>query len=120
MKSNNYFFLLLISTILLSGCYPEPEKPDDLIREPVYVDLLTEVFLTQSMASLQNLTEKEDSLLSVLFDRYEVTRDQFDRSHEYYQRQGEAQVARTDSIRDRLRSEREALMRARQEMSAND
>jgi hypothetical protein len=69
---------------------------------------------------LQELSEKEDSLYTALFNRYEVSRDQFDRSHEYYQRQGEAQVARTDTIRERLRNEREAMMRARQEMREND
>lgn len=115
-----FLFIILISTIVLSGCNFESEKPEGLIEEPVYIDLLTEVFLVQSIAALQDSSEKEDSLYTALFNRYEISRDQFDRSHEYYQRQGEAQVARTDTIRERLRSEREAMMRARQEMREND
>lgn len=115
-----FFFIVIILTIVLSGCNFGSDKPEDLIDEPVYIDLLTEVFLVQSFASLQGLSEKEDSLYTVLFNRYEVSRDKFDRSHEYYQRQGEAQVARTDTIRERLRNEREVMMRARQEMRENE
>jgi hypothetical protein len=103
------FFLIPI----LGACQNDSEKPEDLIREPVYIDLLTEVFLVQSVAELRGIEDKKDSLYTVIFDHYNVTRDQFDRSHAYYQRQGEIQVARSDSVRDMLRKEREALMRAR-------
>lgn len=115
-----YLFMIIVSATVLSGCNFGSDKPEDLIEEPVYIDILTEIFLVQSIAALHDLSEKEDSLYTVLFNRYEISRDQFDLSHEYYQRQGEAQVARTDTIRERLRSEREAMMRARQEMREND
>lgn len=110
-----YFFMPILAGFFIIGCQSNPDKPKDLIKEPVYIDVLTEVFMAQSLAELKNITEKEDSLVNVVFDRYDVSRDQFERSHEYYQRQGEAQVVRTDSIRSMLRNEREALMRARQE-----
>lgn len=110
---NRFIVALMVLMPLLSACQDDPNKPEDLIREPVYIDLLTEVFLIQSIAELRGIEEKKDSLYTVIFDQYNVTRDQFDRSHTYYQRQGEAQVARADSVRDMLRREREALMRAR-------
>jgi len=108
-------FFTLLAGLFLSGCQLS-NKPDDLIKEPVYVDLLTEIFLTQGLVELiEEGEQKKDSLITVVFDRYEVTPDQFERSHEFYQRQGTAQLARVDSVRDRLRNEREALIRARQE-----
>jgi hypothetical protein len=110
---NRFIVALMVIIPLLSACQDDPNKPEDLIREPVYIDLLTEVFLIQSIAELRGIEENKDSLYTVIFDQYNVTRDQFDRSHTYYQRQGEAQVARADSVRDMLRREREALMRAR-------
>lgn len=105
----------ILAGFIFLGCQSDPDKPEDLIKEPVYIDVLTEVFMAQSLAELKDITEKEDSLVNVVFDRYDVSQDQFERSHEYYQRQGEAQVVRTDTIRSILRNEREALMRARQE-----
>lgn len=108
-------FYTLLAGLLLAGC-ESSNKPDDLIKEPVYVDLLTEIFLTQGLVELiEDGEQKKDSLITVVFDRYDVTPDQFERSHEFYQRQGSAQLARTDSVRDRLRNEREALIRARQD-----
>lgn len=108
-------FYALLTGLLLAGC-ESSNKPDDLINEPVYVDLLTEIFLTQGLVELIEDGEQiKDSLITVVFDRYDVTPEQFDRSHEFYQRQGSAQLVRTDSVRDRLRNEREALIRARQD-----
>jgi hypothetical protein len=110
---NKFIVALILLIPLLSACQDDPDKPEDLIRESDYIDLLTEVFLVQSIAELRGIEEKKDSLYTIVFDHYQVTRDQFDRSHTFYQRQGEPQVVRTDSVREILRREREALMRAR-------
>jgi hypothetical protein len=110
-----YLCIPILAGFIVIGCQSNPDKPKDLIKEPVYIDVLTEVFMAQSLAELKDITEQEDSLVNVVFDRYAVSRDQFERSHKYYQRQGEAQLVRTDSIRSILRNEREALIRARQE-----
>lgn len=106
------FFFTLLAGFFLAGC-ESSNKPDDLIKEPVYIDLLTEIFLTEGLVELiEDGQQKKDSLMTVVFDRYDVTPDQFERSHEYYQRQGSEQLARADSVRKKLRSERDAMIQA--------
>lgn len=112
------YLILFTAFFLLVGaaCESEDNKPEDLIKEPVYTDLLTEVFLIRSHAELRDYDEEqEDSLYNHIFEQYGINREQFERSHTFYQRQGEAHLARTDSIRSILRDEREAIIRSRQE-----
>ncbi|MEX0770616.1 MAG: DUF4296 domain-containing protein [Balneolaceae bacterium] len=85
------------------------------MAESEYTELLMEVFITQNLIQLKELTEKRDSVMTGLFDRYGVTEDQFKRSHEYYQTQANDQKERIDRIRDRLREERGKIDKVRQE-----
>lgn len=106
--------VLLASALLFAGCRTS-DKPEDMMAESEYTELLMEVFITQNLIQLKELTEKRDSVMTDLFDRYGVTEDQFIRNHEYYQIQANDQKERIDRIRDRLREEREKIDKVRQE-----
>ncbi len=112
-------YLMLFTVFFLivgSACESGDNKPEDLIKEPVYMDLLTEVFLIRSQVELRDFDEEqEDSLYNHIFEQYGINRQQFERSHTFYQRQGEYHLARTDSIRSILQNEREAILRSQQE-----
>ena len=107
--------LILFILILLAGCR-EKDKPKDLLEEPLYMELLAEVFLVESYVEIMDQREKEDSLLNVVFEEYSVDRGRFERSHEFYQRQPDRQEARADSIRRMLQAERDTVMQIRQRL----
>lgn len=111
--------VLLMSVLLFAGCRTS-EKPENVMPESEYTELLMEVFITQNLIQLKELTEKRDSVMTDLFDRYGVTEDQFERSHEYYQIEANEQKERIDRIRDRLREEREKIDKIRQEQTDTD
>ena len=100
---------LLTALLLMSGCGEDPLKPDDLIPEAHYTDLLTDLFLQEKLISLTDMEERQDSLREELFEAYEVSLEQFERSHIWYQRQARDQLARIDTIQSRLRAERDTV-----------
>lgn len=110
---------VLLALLLFSGC-GEPDKPDGLIPETQYSDLLMEVFITQNLIHFKELTEKRDSVMTDLFTRYGVTGEQFERSHKYYQVRADEQKQRIDRIREKLREERLKVDQARQEQRDTD
>jgi len=118
----DFNYMLLICCILfisLAGCQ-KAEKPDDLIPESKYTDLLMEVYLTQHRIEFKEQTEKSDSVMTDLFDRYGVTKEQFERSHNYYQIDANAQKKRIDKIRKKLRDEQTRIDEARQKSRKSD
>lgn len=80
------------------------EKPEDLINESTYIDLLVEFQLLKSLETIQGNTNA-DSLQQVIFERYEIDEDRFLRTHYYYQSQNEAQIKRIDQALERVRGE---------------
>lgn len=110
---------VLCLLLLFSGC-GEPDKPKDLMPESEYTDLLLEVFITQHLIQLKELTDKRDSVMTDLFDRYNVTEEEFQRSHQYYQIQTDGQKERIDRMREILREERTKIDEARQSMNESD
>ncbi|MEX1062316.1 MAG: DUF4296 domain-containing protein [Balneolaceae bacterium] len=108
-----FLFLIPVTILFLAaGCRPEPQKPDNLVQESVYTNLLAELYLTKNFVESVGLLEKEDSLQAIVFDHYDVTREQFEESHKFYQRQVPDQVARIDSVRNMLQRERSAMLEA--------
>ncbi|PAU93594.1 hypothetical protein CK503_10590 [Aliifodinibius salipaludis] len=94
-------FLLLLST---SSCSENPSKPDQLIKEDKYIDLMVELQLVRSYGetnSLDSLTV--DSLTDEIFQKYETTDSVFVQSHNYYQQFPEKQLSRIEKAIERLK-----------------
>ncbi|MEX2602474.1 MAG: DUF4296 domain-containing protein [Balneolaceae bacterium] len=106
--------ILSILLLIVVGCNSEPAPPEKMISEPEYQDLLVEVFMVQYMVELDELEEKRDSMMNALFDRYNLTSEEFSMIHQYYQRDPARQLERIDVIREKLANEREALQEARE------
>jgi len=107
--------VVLTALLLAGGCQKDPHKPEDLISETHYVDLLTDIFLQEKLISMRDQEESQDSLREELFATYEVTQEQFERSHTWYQRQAKDQLARIDTVQARLRAERDTVESIRME-----
>lgn len=82
----------------------EPQRPDNLIAEDTYIDLLVELQLLRSYAeSKQTDSLTIDSLTSEVFDRYEVSDEVFRSSHNYYQQFPKQQIDRIEKAIERLK-----------------
>ena len=88
-------FLFIISSIIfLSACYATHEEkrsdpPDDLIGTEKMVMILADVEITESaLRQKQNygheISELKEEYYHAIFTKYEVSREQFDRSLAWY------------------------------------
>lgn len=101
--------LILFSFILVFqfGCtgQNDPEKPNDLIPEDQYIDLLIEMQHIQSYRNAEPDSVSADSLKAMVFENYSVTDSQFLASHKYYQLQPDLHLKQIDSVLNRLDNE---------------
>jgi hypothetical protein len=94
-------FLLFFSAL---SCSDHTSKPDQLIKEDEYIDLMVELQLVRSYGetnSLDSLTV--DSLTDEVFQKYEVTDSVFVQSHNYYQQFPKKQQTRIEKAIERLK-----------------
>jgi hypothetical protein len=99
--------LLLSLVLFVTNCSQEPNKPKDVITQDQYIDLLVELQLVRTFgenAETDSLTL--DSLATVVFDKYDVTRESFQRSHRYYQQFPEQQKQRIETAIERLKMDK--------------
>ena len=107
--------ILLLAAALPAGCEEERHKPEDLIYEPLYKEILMEMFLAREMDELIGNKVSVDSLRMEIFDHYDVSVVRFERSHEYYERDPERQLLRLEQIRKMIQEEQEAIRQDRQQ-----
>lgn len=97
---------LILAVLLLStGCGDDqPRPPENLIEEDRYIELLAEL---QMIRSYQEFLPRDsttvDSLIGVVYDKYDISREQFIESHNYYRQDLEGQVERLDEAIERIR-----------------
>ncbi|AXJ01407.1 protein of unknown function (DUF4296) [Cyclonatronum proteinivorum] len=91
--------LFLSTFLLISSCNQEP---DDLIPEEIYVDLLVEFELINFVYGAESDSLAQREFLNLLFNTYNISPEQFDRSHEWYERDIEAQIQRKRRAVDRI------------------
>ncbi|MAO63878.1 MAG: hypothetical protein CL666_02640 [Balneola sp.] len=97
---------LILGGILSSCISPDqPKKPVDLISENNYVDLLVDMQHIITWRNVKQDSVNADSLKQVIYDRYEITEQQFEASHTYYQQQVERQLVRIEEVLRRLEGE---------------
>lgn len=102
-----YTLTILALCLVVFACNQEPKPPKDLIQEETYINLLIELQLVKAyQKKLQPDSTVIDSLRQVLFNRYSVTKKQFQQSHQFYRQHLKAQQARIDSAIERLRKDR--------------
>lgn len=85
------------------GSADQPVPPDSLIAEETYVNLLVELQLLRSYARTLPDSADTDSLQAAVFRRYGVDVQRFRRSHDYYQKDLQAQKRRIDQAIEELR-----------------
>lgn len=99
-----FFVAILFFALLVLGC--SNDKPDNLLAEDTYVDLLVELQLLRSYQQNHPNASRVDSLRNVIFDKYNANEEQFKRSHEYYQQDIDRQSERIKEAIERLRKDR--------------
>ncbi|MEX0680388.1 MAG: DUF4296 domain-containing protein [Balneolales bacterium] len=91
--------MLLFAVLLTNGC--SRSAPKDLIEEDRYIDILAELHVLAGLREIHG-----DSLYitgrQAIHNRYQITPDQFERSHRYYQRDMAEQQRRFREVRNRL------------------
>ncbi len=99
--------ILFLGLAVIASCSEDPDKPEDLISEDNYIDLIVELQLinTFSQSSLAD-SISADSLIDATFEKYGINREQFAASHNYYQDFPEEQKTRIDSAIERLRMDK--------------
>jgi len=94
-------FLLLLTVF---GCSDHPPKPDQLIKENKYIDLMVELQLIRSYGEINSLDSLTvDSLTDEVFQKYETTDSVFVQTHNYYQQFPEKQQTRIEKAIERLK-----------------
>lgn len=86
-----------------SGCN-QNSSPSAVIGEEKYIDLMVELQLFRSyIRTVPSDSATLDSLQTEIFNKYNVTREEFSKSHQYYQQQYVQQKERIDKAIEQLR-----------------
>ncbi|MDR9417740.1 DUF4296 domain-containing protein [Gracilimonas sp.] len=101
----------LVVIVLVTACkYNNTQpKPDDLIGEDTYIDLMVEMQHITTFKNAEPDSVNADSLKNLVYEQYGVTDEQYLRSHQYYQSQLQDQIARIDSVILRLENEQQMM-----------
>ena len=107
------FFIALL--ILGLGCSEQEQipRPDNLIEEGTYIQLLVEFQLLDAIAYTSSDTLNLDSLRTEIFTHYQISEERFSSSHRYYQSKPDEHTARLDSALNILKREHEVLEKSR-------
>lgn len=100
-------FVLIFAFFLMLGCKDKNHiaKPDPLMEEAQYLDLLFELNILKVYQSRGTPGSVVDSLYTEIFKKHEADSTLFRVSHQYYQTQLEQQQVRVDSLIVRLNKE---------------
>jgi hypothetical protein len=99
-----YFLLIAIAGSFFAGCgddHPIP-KPEPLLDEEVYLQLMVELKLVNAIVQTTDSTVSANVLKDRLFEYYNIEEQIFLDNHTYYQSFPEQQKIRLDSASARL------------------
>ncbi len=98
-----WFLALLVISLAAGSCTEENPRPENLVPEDKYINMLIELQLLEAYrSSFHPDSVNIDSLTTIVFEEYEVSRQQFASSHEYYHRQPSLQKKRISQAIDTL------------------
>lgn len=102
MRLTKLLFTALILFTALPGCDDEPE---DLLSEETYTHVFSELLILRQMNDRQLQSASRDSLELRIYDKYDISREQFEVSHHYYQKNPEEHFDRIERVREILEEE---------------
>ena len=100
-----YLYLCLIAAVLCGCSADKPEPPRDLIPEDQYIHILVEYEMVQSFEFMHGDSVNVRQLVDSVMQHYGVSRKQFERSHNFYQQDVQAQKERYKKALETLRQE---------------
>lgn len=98
--------LFVLLTFLLSSC-GDATAPENLMDEDRYVKVFSELVVINQLTDEQLGPVSREYLREQVYEKYNITDEQFSRSHRYYQQQPDKQYQRIDKIENLLTSERD-------------
>lgn len=113
IRSKYILFVLLLFTGI--SC-TDIEEPRDLISEDKYVEIFSQLVVINQINDEQLEEASRDSLIVHVFEEKGITRDQFNRSHHYYQRHPDRQLNRIKRVEEKIKSERDEFQERLNEM----
>lgn len=104
-------FCVLAVMMLTTACLKNntQPKPKDLIAEDTYIDLMVEMQHITTYRNAEPDSVNADSLKNLVYEKYNVTDEQYLRSHRYYQSHIQDQIVRIDTVLLRLESEQQMM-----------
>lgn len=101
--------LLLVSAFILQACEKKPVTiPADVLSRDTMIVVLADVHLAEALLQLQNLGRNDSTreiavgYYKAVYDKHNITPEQFDRSFRFYVKQPEILTAMYDSVITRL------------------
>lgn len=95
--------IFVLSVFWITGCN-QNSSPSAVIGEEKYIDLMVELQLFRSyVRTVPSDSATIDSLQNEIFNKYNVTREEFRQSHQFYQQQYVRQKERIDKAIEQLR-----------------
>jgi hypothetical protein len=96
----------IIFLLGITGCSSSPEKPQNLVSEDTYTAMLVELQLVRSYGENAKVDSTEiDSLTAEVYNKYDVSTQQFQQSHGYYQHFPKKQKVRVENAIEQLKME---------------
>jgi|TARA_R100001015_G_C4615658_1_gene171683 hypothetical protein len=84
-------------------------RPDNLIAEENYIDLLVEMQHITTYRNAMPDSVNADSLKSLIYDKFGITEEEYLTSHQYYQKQVDRQLIRVNEAVRRLEGEEQYI-----------
>ncbi|MEQ8908344.1 MAG: DUF4296 domain-containing protein [Vicingaceae bacterium] len=89
MRQQAYLSLLIIVSVFLYACQEEEKKPDYLLEEDRFVEVLTEFQLAEAVVRLGYHRTKDsmyynDSIYQAVFQKVNLSEAEFDSNYHYY------------------------------------
>lgn len=108
MNLRFFFSLLFIGLIAISSC-GDPTASGDLLEEDLYLSVFSELLVINQLNEEQLGPVSREYLKEQVFEEYDVTREQFERTHRYFQQQPERQLQRLNKVEEIFTEERDRL-----------
>lgn len=99
-------FFLILAALLFSSC-GDPTAPEDLLEDDRYIAVFSQLLVINQLTEDQLDGVSRDYLKEQVYIEYDVTNEQFQRTHRYYQLQPEQHIQRLDKIEEMLTNQRD-------------
>ncbi|MEX0779484.1 MAG: DUF4296 domain-containing protein [Balneolales bacterium] len=99
------FLLIIPAFLLLFVACADQNKPKDLIQEDAYINLLAELHILNAIEQTYPDSTLRDESLERVLQKYNLSIETFEQSHEYYLQDLDAQYQRLQTANDRMQKE---------------